>query len=309
MIDGQKMADLAERILRYTDARDGIGPFETAIDGLAILRSDHPKRPNHQIFRPALCLTVQGLKSTTVGGNRFDYGAGQALVVGVEQPAIGRIAVASSEKPYLGIVVELDLGVLREIIEEIAPPSIATGEAGRGVFITDFDGALLDCAARAIQLLQMPRAVLTLYPGIMREICYWLLTGPNGDDIARTAFATARSQRVLGAIHHLRDRFVEPIAIEELATIAHMSVSAFHRQFKSLTCMTPLQYQKQLRLLEARRVMTESGAKAETAAHVVGYESASQFSREYVRMFGLSPARHTAAAREQMQRGPAVMPR
>ena len=126
---------------------------------------------------------------------------------------------------------------------------------------------------------------------IMREICYWLLAGPHGGEVAQMTLANSHTQRVISAIHSLRNRFAEPVRIEELASIAQMSPSAFHRQFKALTSVTPLQYQKQLRLMEARRLMVSNAANVETAAFDVGYESPSQFSREYCRMFGAPPKR------------------
>jgi transcriptional regulator GlxA family with amidase domain len=125
----------------------------------------------------------------------------------------------------------------------------------------------------------------------MREICYWLLTGPHGGDVARLTLRNSPSQRVIAALHSLRGRFRETVRVEELAELAHMSASAFHRQFKALTSLTPVQYQKQLRLLEARRLIFAAGLSAEAAAFEVGYESASQFSREYARMFGAPPKR------------------
>ena len=150
---------------------------------------------------------------------------------------------------------------------------------------------------RSVRLLDTPKAIPTLYPVIMREICYWLLTGPHGGDVARITLANSPSQRVISAMHSLRSRFREPIRIEELAAIARMSPSAFHRQFKALTASTPLQYQKQLRLLEARRLMISSAVNVEAAAFQVGYESPSQFSREYARTFGAPPKRDA----QQMQ--------
>lgn len=141
----------------------------------------------------------------------------------------------------------------------------------------------------------LPKAIPTLYPVIMREVCYWLLTGPHGGDIARLALANGPSQRVINAMHSLRSRFKEAVRIEELAAIAQLSASAFHRQFKTLTSLTPLQYQKQLRLLEARRLMISRAVNVETASFEVGYESPSQFSREYARMFGAPPKRDMKA--------------
>ncbi len=159
------------------------------------------------------------------------------------------------------------------------------------MFVIDFDGPLADCALRLARLLETPQAIPALHPGIMREICYWLLAGPQGGDIARLALKTGPSRNITDALRTLRDRFREVVRVEDLAEIAHMSASAFHRQFKDLTSYTPLQYQKHLRLLEARRLMVTHGFNVEAAAFEVGYESPSQFSREYARLFGAPPKR------------------
>ena len=283
-----------EAVRRYTDAQIGQSPFATAIDGLTIVRSNHEKRPNHIIFKPALCIVIQGAKWTMFGRRRFDYRAGQALAVSVEMPAFGRITEASPDEPFLGVVIEFDLAMMREVITELDKPPSAYSGRGRGVFLIDFEGALADCTLRLVRLLSTPRAIPTLRPMIMREICYWLLTGRDGADVIRMALASSHAQRLVSAIHVLRDRFAQPVRIDELAAIAQLSPSAFHRKFKALTSMTPLQYQKQLRLLEARRLMA-SNPNVGTAAFQVGYESASQFSREYSRMFGTPPRRHAAS--------------
>lgn len=288
---------LTQLVKRYTDTQPGESPFVTAIEGLAILRSDHQKPPCHLIFRPALCVTVQGGKWTMFGGKRFDYRAGQALVVSVEMPALSRVVKASPDEPYLGVIIELDLAVMREVVETLATPPKPADNLTPSVFVTDFEGPLSECVLRMVRLLDKPQAIPILAPMIMREICYWLLSGPHGDAVAGLALANGHAQRVIKAIHVLRDRFARNIRIEELAALARMSPSAFHRQFKALTSMTPLQYQKQLRLLEARHLMVMGAANAETAAHQVGYESPSQFSREYSRMFGAPPRRDAIASR------------
>jgi AraC-like DNA-binding protein len=284
-------SQLAKALLRYTDSQSGDSPFMTAIDGLAILRSDHPKPPSHMICRPALCIVAQGAKWATFGDKRLEYRAGQALVVGVETPSIGRVVEASPGKPCLVLAFELDLAIMRSVAEGLDEPPRASGKRGRGVFVSDFQGPLADCALRLVRLLQIPKAIPTLYPLIMREICYWLLTGPHGGDIARMALANSPSQRVISAMHSLRSRFRETVRMDDLAAIARMSTSALHRQFKALTSLTPLQYQKQLRLLEARRLMVSRAFNVEAAAFEVGYESPSQFNREYARMFGSPPKR------------------
>jgi AraC-like DNA-binding protein len=288
---------LTEAVTRYTDAQGGESPFATGIDGLTILRSNHESRPNHLILKPALCIVVQGAKWTTFGDKRFDYRAGQALVVSVEMPAFGRVTEASAEEPFLGVIIEFDLAAMRDVMEGLDSPPTAGGDLGRGVFVTDFEGPLADCALRVVRLLETPKAIPMLYPSIMREICYWLLTGPHGGNVAKMTLANSHAERLINAIHALRDRFAEPVRIDELAAIAQLSPSAFHRQFKALTSMTPLQYQKQLRLLEARRLMISNPVNVEAAAFEVGYESPSQFSREYSRMFGVAPRRDVASLR------------
>jgi AraC-like DNA-binding protein len=289
--------DLAHSVLRYTDQQSGKSPFATAIAGLTILRSDHPKPLSHMIIKPALCITLQGAKWTAFGERRFDYGAGQALVVGVEMPAVGQVTQASPDQPYLGLVIELDLGVMREVIESLDSAPTALESVRHGVFVSDFEGPLADCAARAVRLLETPQAIALLYPAVMREICYWLLTGPHGGEVVKMALGSDRTRRLVGAIHALRDRYADPVRVDELASIAQLSPSAFHRQFKALTAMTPVQYQKQLRLFEARRLLASGETNVENAAFQVGYESASQFSREYSRMFGASPRRDVASLR------------
>lgn len=285
---------LTEIVKRYTDSQPGDGPFETPIPGLIFLRSDHRKHPAHLVFKPALCVVVQGAKWTTFGGQRFDYKPGQALVVSVETPALSRVVKASPSEPYLGIIVEFDLAVMREVMEGLDAPPPPVSKVQHGIFVTHFRGYMAECVYRLVRLIDTPQAIPVIAPMIMRELCYWLLTGPHGGEVAGLVLANGHAERVIKAIHALRDQFAEAVRIEELAAIAQMSPSAFHRQFKALTAMTPLQYQKQLRLLEARHLMVSGVATAESAAYQVGYESASQFSREYSRMFGAPPRRDVA---------------
>ncbi|WP_168074446.1 AraC family transcriptional regulator [Caulobacter sp. SSI4214] len=282
---------LAEALLRYTERQTGESPFLTVLPGVAVMRSDHPRPPSHILSGPAVCLVAQGAKWGNFGGRQLEYRAGQALVIGVETPSVGKVFEAKPGAPCLVLMFELDLTVLREVAETLDPPPQINAPPRRGVFVTNFDGPLADCALRLARLLETPQAAPALQPAIMREICYWLLAGPHGGDIARLALKTGPSRHLQDALKALRDRFRDTVRIEDLARIAHMSVSAFHRRFKALTSYTPLQYQKQLRLLEARRLMVAHGANVETAAFEVGYESPSQFSREYARLFGAPPKR------------------
>ena len=292
--------ELAEAIRRCTEAQAGSSPFATAVPGLTLLRSDRANQPRHIIFKPALCIVAQGAKWAIFGGRRLDYRAGQALVVSLEMPALSTVAEASAAEPYLSAVIEFDLAVMREVLGNL--PQIggnndkSSSEAGRGVCVMNFDGPLADCALRMVRLLETPQAIPVLYPGLMREISYWLLSGPQGAEVARMT-TKSHTRCIVSAIHALRERFMEPVRVEKLAAAAHLSPSAFHRQFKSMTSLTPLQYQKQLRLIEARRLMVAEEASVETAAFQVGYESASQFSREYSRFFGMPPRRDAVLLR------------
>lgn len=292
---------LAEALLRYTNTHPGESPLMTPIDGVAILRSDHPKPPTPMVSKPALCIVAQGAKWATFGGSKLVYRAGQALLVGVEAPSIGRVVEASPDEPCLVLAVELDLAVMRGVADELDELPPRKDETGAGIFVTDFDGPLADCALRLVRLIDTPQAIPVLRPLILREICFWLLTGAQGGAVAALTLKNGPSQRIIGAINWLRSRFRQTIRIEELAELAQMSPSAFHRQFKALTALTPLQYQKQLRLLEARRLMISHAASVESASFEVGYESASQFSREYARMFGKSPKRDATAMHRTLQ--------
>ncbi len=302
------MGQLVQAMLGYTERRPGGSPFETAVDGMAILRSDHPKPPSHMIFKPSLCIVAQGAKWAMVGGDRLVYRAGQALVVGVDTPSIGRVVEARPGEPCLVLAIALDLEIMRSVAAGLHLPPGSGRERGRCILVTDFDGPLADCALRLVRLLDTPAAIPVLCPLIMREICYWLLTGPQGGDIARLILVNSPSRPVIDALHTLRDRFRETVPVEDLAGIARLSASAFHRQFKALTAMSPRQYQKQLRLLEARRLMVSTAANVETACFQVGYESPSQFSRDYNRMFGASPKRDATAMRAALHEDRAPAP-
>lgn len=284
------LAALRDAILHQTDRAIGQSPLSTGVPGLTLLRSPHEKMPALLIYKPALCIVAQGSKWALFGDRHIEYGAGQALVVSVETPALGRVTAASPDEPYLGAIVEFDLGILRDVLVAIQPPD-DVDDAEAGVFVADLDRGIGDCVTRLIRLTDTPAAIPVLYPAIMRELSYWLLAGPQGGAIARLALANEHQASIIGAIHALRDRYAETVSVDDLADIARMSASAFHRQFKRMTSMTPLQYQKHLRLFEARRLMLAENSNVETTAYRVGYESASQFSREYARMFGAPPRR------------------
>ncbi|MEY2152644.1 AraC family transcriptional regulator [Rhodanobacter sp. 115] len=274
----------------------GDGPFATAVDGLYLMRATDATLPAPRIYRPALCIVAQGAKQVMLGESTFNYREGQALVIGLELPVLGRVVQASAEQPFLGLNLDLDVQVMRDVLAQLDPPP-RPGPDASGVFVGHLGEALSDCVLRLLRLLDTPEAIPVIQPGIMREICYWLLTGPNAGEVCKIALPNGPTERIAGAIHQLREDITRAVRIDALAAAANMSPSTFHQHFKTLTSMTPLQYQKQLRLLEARRLMLAGEANASGAAYQVGYESASQFSREYARMFGTPPKRDVAVAR------------
>jgi AraC-like DNA-binding protein len=283
---------LTNALTRYIDAHGGgEGVFATAIDGLVLLRKIGALLPSHTIYRPCLCVVVQGAKQVTLGDKTLSYDELQCLIISIDLPAIGRVTRASAVEPYLAMALEFDVQVMREVMEELDSPPQPNDGVGAAIFVDTMGPPLTDCMLRLMRMLETPQAIPVLYPAIMREICFWLLTGANGGEVCKLALPNSHTRRIADAIRHLRDNYARPVRVEELAEAARMSVSSFHQHFKTLTSMTPLQYQKQLRLLEARRLMTADGANVSAAAYRVGYESASQFSREYSRMFGAAPKR------------------
>jgi AraC-like DNA-binding protein len=292
------LQELAVALERHTNGMRGSNQFETAVEGFSIVLSRHSVQPIRHASEPAICMTVQGAEWAMVGKKRYDYRAGQAFILSVEEPCRRTVPVASPIHPYLGLVVELDRAYTAQLIEELGIRlKPARKDRACGSFVLDLSPQLLNCALRAVRLLDTPEAIPMLYPGIMHEICYWLLTGPACDQIVDTTMANVHDRRVLQAIQHLRGNFSDQIRVEELASAAGMSPATFHRKFKSVTSMSPLQYQKQLRLLEARRLMITSDFNVENVACEVGYVSASQFSREYTRLFGKPPRRDMSTCR------------
>lgn len=288
---------LVTAILAYTDRHPGVnGVHRTALPGLALIRGNNETRLQHQFYEPALIVVVQGSKETTLGDRRFAYRAGQYLVMSVGLPVQASITNASDEHPYLAVALTIDFGVVNDLIRELGSRP-APAPARLGLFIGTLDDHQAGAIARLATVLATPDALRVLYPSIARELFYWTLAGRDGGEIARLATPDSHTHRIAAAIDVMRAAYTETVPIERLAAIAHMSPSSFHHHFKLITSMSPLQYQKQLRLLEARRLMLSCGADATRAAYQVGYESASHFSREYARMFGAPPRRDVEALR------------
>jgi AraC-like DNA-binding protein len=283
-------APLLAAVTDYIESQGGgQGLFPTAIDGFNIVRSFQSMMPMRNIYRPSLCVVLEGAKELQFGDKRLNYQTMECLVVSVGLPATGRIVEASEEVPYVGVMIDFDVATLRSVLEQLEAIPVQPEEPGPCAFVAKVDQPLADCILRLVTLLATPKAIPVLAPSIVREICYWLLSGPHGGELCKLALPESNIERVVRAVSVLHTNFAEPIRVEKLADIARMSPSSFHQHFKALTSMTPLQFQKQLRLLEARRLMVTEAANVAEAAYKVGYESASQFSREYSRTFGVAP--------------------
>nr|WP_250152561.1 AraC family transcriptional regulator [Ancylobacter radicis] len=285
-------SSLFEAVTAYIESKGGgQGLFQTPMAGVNIIRSFQEVMPHRKIYQPSLCVVLQGAKQILFGSDTLNYGPMECLVVSIEMPGSGRIIEASADEPFVGLTIDLDVAVIRDMVEHLDEPPTAPASGGPCIFVAQIDEPLAECIHRLVRLSDSPKAIPILYPSVMRDICYWLLSGPHGAEICKLSLPASATERVAKAIHLLRDNIAQPMRVEQLAEAARMSPSSFHQHFKALTSMTPLQYQKQLRLLEARRLMVANAASVADASYKVGYESASQFSREYSRMFGVAPKR------------------
>lgn len=288
---------LAAAIDAYTAGRPSAdGFYATELAPLRLMRATGQTLPKYSLYSPTICLTVQGAKQALLGDALFDYGAMEFLIVSVDLPILGSVTQATPAAPFLALILELDIKLLQEVIAQLDADTVATSGAPLGVFVGQLGQQAADCLLRLLQLLGEPRGLAMLAPSIVRELYYWLLGSKEGDALRRLAAPDSHTLRIAEAIHLLQAEFAAPIGIERLAARAGMSASSFHAHFKSITSVTPLQYQKQLRLLQARRLLATRAANVSQAAYQVGYESASQFSREYARMFGTPPSREAVAS-------------
>ncbi len=283
--------ELAALVTRHTDGK-GNGFHKTAIDKLEFQLESSAPVALHGVAEPILAILIQGKKEALLGEETYRYGAAQYLVVSVDLPISGFVLEATPDKPYLGFKLNLDPRQLCDIITTQTKPIESKKENSvRGLFVSTADTPLLDCALRLTQLLDTPQDIPMLAPMIIREIYYRLLMGEQGEAVRQIATSGSKMQRIAEVIKLIKADFTKPMAVENLARQANMSASSFHHHFKEVTSMSPLQYQKQLKLLEARRLMLAENSDAANAAYQVGYESPSQFSREYSRMFGAPPRR------------------
>lgn len=296
-------ASLAARVVRLTS---GAGLHQpAALPGLALFRSDNLNGTVCGVYEPCVALILQGSKRVVLGDDTFVYDTRRYLVASLDLPTLATILEASPQRPYLALVLRLDPREIAELLlggplRQMPLPA----RDGRAMATGEVTLPLLDAFRRLLDLAGRPDDVPVLAPLVQREILYHLLIGEAGARLRQIASAESQGYQIARAIDRLKTRYAEPLRVEELAREVRMSVSTFHHHFKALTAMSPLQYQKRLRLAEARRLMLAENLDASTAAYRVGYESASQFSREYGRQFGAPPTRDIAGLRARPQEAP-----
>jgi len=287
------MQEHIERLRAQASRHAGQGTVETAIPSVAITLARHTTQPAVGVFQPRFCLVLQGAKEVTIGERRMRYDTNNYFIASLELPAFGCVIEASASHPYIGVSMALDPEALAALISD-APTGHDSETSSFAV--SPVTTQLLDPWLRLMSLLDAPQDIAVLAPLIEREILYRLLQGPQGAALRQLARSDSRLGQVRRALVWIREHYDQPLRIETLAELAGMSTASFHRHFKAATAMSPLQYQKCLRLQQARRLLI-ANQDATRAGYAVGYESTSQFSREYARLFGLPPARDAARLR------------
>lgn len=267
------------------------GDHETALPTLRLHRRNGPTEPLHCIFPLGLALTTQGTKQVTLGGRVFAYGPGESMLTTIDLPVAAQITRATVREPYLGITIGFDS---RELTQALADVAIAPPRPGTRIdplSIRRLDVALLDALLRLVRLLEEPRVLPHIAPLVQQEVLIRLLHGPHATHLAHLAAAGTPRRHVANTVAWMKQHYAEPLLVDDLAARANMSPSTFRQHFRAMTSMSPVQFQKRLRLQEARQLMLTQGASAAGASALVGYESASQFNREYRRLFGAPPQR------------------
>ena len=292
----QVLIDLIERYAPVDGVHEGGCPR------VALVRASQPSLPHHGVLEPALCVLAQGRKQVLIGDAIHIYDASRYLLASVDVPIVGQVIEASPTVPYLGFRLTLDPTLVAQVALDcdlVASTSEDLAPIAGGMAVGAMTPALLDAVTRLVRLLETPRDVAALAPLIEREIIYRLSTGVHGARLAQIARLDGRLRQVNRAIDWIKRNFDQPFRVEQVAAEARMSASALHQHFKAVTALSPLQYQKQLRLQEARRLILIQHLDAASAGHAVGYDSPSQFSREYARLFGAPPLRDAVRLRSQ----------
>ena len=288
--------ELAERILASLPSSGILEIFP----GITIYRSSSPTQPLHSVFTPAFCVIAQGSKQVVLGDEAFKYDTGHYLIATLDLPIVSCVLEASEEKPYLSFRIDLDPALVANVLME-SGVEVDKGEASvKAMNVSSLDADLLNAVVRIMRLVEKPDEEAILLPLIKREIVFRLLKGNQGPRLAHI-IAGGENRRISKAIENLRTRFDQPLRVENIARELGMSVSGFHHHFKSVTAMSPLQFLKQLRLQEARRLMLGEDMDAASAGFRVGYDDPSHFSREYKKQFGAPPQRDIARLRSSLE--------
>lgn len=282
------MSVLAQAVGRFAQTD---GDHTTAIPALTLHRRKAPTEPLHCIYGLGLGVVAQGSKQVTLGETVVDYGPGQSMLTTIDLPVLAHVTQASMREPFLGLMLTLDVRSIMQIASEMELPQPGKDRSCQPVTIEKLDTALASALIRLVKLLDEPALVPRLAPLVQQEITVRLLTGPHGSQLRHLVTAGSPSQQIAKAVAWLKQNFAQPLHADELASRASMSPSTFRQHFRAITGMSPLQFQKQLRLQEARQLMLNQSLDAGHAGGLVGYESASQFNREYSRLFGAPPQR------------------
>jgi AraC-like DNA-binding protein len=290
------IADLTNDVVAYLRGKTrGNDPFVTPVRGLTAVFCDAPTTFAHVAYKPIFCLVLQGVKAARIGGRELTFGEAESLIVTMELPASSRIVEATPDQPYVALALELEPEIVRELAVTVGEPEPAHPRSAASTMATGKD--IIDGMRRLFSLLSDNRAQDALRPLIVRELYYWLLASAHGPMLRSLGNVESHSSRISLAISEIRSRFAMPLRIADLARLAGMSESSFYENFKIYTGTTPLQFQKHLRLVEARNLLAGGSHSVGSVAYEVGYESSTQFSREYSRQFGSPPRQDLRGSR------------
>jgi AraC-like DNA-binding protein len=293
------METMLEEMRRLT-ARAENRRTETGIPGVAMVRGSIPEHQLAGVYEPMINLILQGGKTLTIGDQVYHFDPASYFVMSIDTPATGTVHQAGPDKPYIGVSLTLDAAKIAGLLMDIPEQRFVEGQRG-GYSVCTVTPELLDAWLRLLRLMHRPTDIAALAPAYEREILYRVLQGPQGWMLRDIAAPDSALSRVRTAIHWIREHYARDVEVEQLAHRVSMSVSAFHRHFKAVTAMSPIQFQKRIRLLQARQLLISQSVNASAVAYEVGYESASQFTREYARFFGQPPARDASHIRETLK--------
>jgi AraC-like DNA-binding protein len=282
----------------------------TAIDGVRICRSEHTAAPESSMSGTVVAIIAQGRKRLALGDCFYDYGVGQYLVASVDLPVTGQVIDAVPGRPALGFGMTLEPAAIAELMLRAGPGDLprSSGTSRPGIAVSDAPDELLDAVVRLLRLLDRPRDRRTLAPLVKREILWRLITGDQGDAVRQLGLADSSLRHITRAAQWIRENYARPFRVEEVAQLSGLSVSAFHRNFQAVTAMSPIQFQKHIRLQAARLLLADSPNDITGVGNRVGYDSPSQFSREYRRLFGAPPSRDAVRIRDRTGRATAALP-